>query len=206
MPYTTNADLPESVRSALPANAQAIFRHTVNSQMERGLSEERAFASAWAAVKRSYVKHDDGTWHKIDKAQGSLAIPIAKADDATQRVFGWASVAVAKDGTPVIDLEGDIVPIAELEEAMYAYVAESGEMVFEHGEDAPRGQLIEAIVFTEEKLAQMGIPAGTVPLGAWVGYYLPESEDYQRAKEGGRLMFSIEGSATREEVDDAAAP
>jgi cation transport regulator len=204
MPYNSNSDLPESVRTALPPAAQSIFRHTVNGQMERGLAEERAFASAWAAVKRSYVKDDDGTWRKITKSQTTLDLPILKADDATQRVFGWASVAVAKDGTPVIDLEGDIVPITELEEAMYDYVAESGEMVFEHGEEAPRGQLIEAIVFTEEKLTQMGIPAGTVPLGAWVGYYLPDSADYQRAKEGGRLMFSIEGSATREEVSTDA--
>jgi hypothetical protein len=37
-----------------------------------------------------------------------------------------------------------------------------------------------------------------------VGYYLPDSADYQRAKEGGRLMFSIEGSATREEVSSDA--
>jgi cation transport regulator ChaB len=204
MPYKTNAELPEAVQDVLPAAAQSVFRTVVNSQEERGLSTERAFASAWAALKnQGWERGQDGVWHKVAKSQVTLEIPIAKADDTHQRVFGWASVAVAKDGTPVIDLEGDEVPIAELEAAMYDYVAESGEMVFDHGEETPRGQLIEALVFTPEKLEKMGIPAGTVPLGAWVGYYLPDSADYQRAKDGGRLMFSLEGSAQREEVASA---
>jgi hypothetical protein len=182
-----------------------VWRTIYNNAAKQYPDEKKRIQTAWAGLKRAGWQQDaKGAWHKVAKSQGTLDLPIAKADDATQRIFGWASVAVRKDGTAVIDLEGDIVPIAELEEAMYDYVAESGEMVFDHGEEAPRGQLIEAIVFTEEKLAQMGIPAGTVPLGAWVGYYLPDSADYQRAKEGGRLMFSIEGSATREEVSSDA--
>lgn len=129
----------------------------------------------------------------------TLQIPITKSDDRRQRVYGWASVVRKADGEEVIDLQGDVIAIEELEDAMAAYVAESGELNFEHAGET-RGRLIEAMVFTPDKLAQMGIPAGTVPQGAWVGYHIPNLADYTGAKEGGLLMFSIEGSAVREEV------
>lgn len=200
MPYRSPAELPESVRAHLPPKAQRMFLHVVNTQEERGLSTERAFASAWAQIKQHYRRDEDtGMWQEIEKAQATMQIPITKADDARQLVFGWASVAVAKDGTPVIDLQGDVIAIEDLEEAMYDYVRESGALNFEHA-GATRGQLVEALVFTPDKLEKMGIPAGTVPLGAWVGYHLPDAADYRQAKAGGLLMFSIEGRGVREEV------
>ena len=58
----------------------------------------------------------------------------------------------------------------------------------------------DTLVFTPDKLDKMEIPAGTVPLGAWVGYHLPEAADYAKAKDGGLLMFSIEGQGVREAV------
>lgn len=140
----------------------------------------------------------------MERLKATMQIPITKADDARQMIFGWASVAVAKDGTPVIDLQGDVIAIEDLEEAMYAYVRESGELNFDHVGET-RGQLVEALVFTPDKLEKMGIPAGTVPLGAWVGYHLPDQADYARAKDGGLLMFSIEGRGVREDLNDAGA-
>lgn len=201
MPYASNAELPAAVRGALPAAAQSVFRTVVNSQEERGLSTERAFASAWSALKnQGWVKNEEtGKWHHVEKSQATWNIPITKADDARQLVFGWASVAVAKDGTPVIDAQGDVIAIEDLEAAMYAYVRESGALNFDHAGET-RGQLVEALVFTPDKLEKMGIPAGTVPLGAWVGYHLPDPADYRTATDGGLLMFSIEGRGVREEV------
>ena len=60
MPYRTNSDLPQSVRSHLPDHAQDIYREAFNHAFaayagEAG-HEERAHRIAWAAVKRSYVK------------------------------------------------------------------------------------------------------------------------------------------------------
>jgi len=129
----------------------------------------------------------------------SLSIPITKADDVTQCVFGWASIAVTKTGESLVDLQGDVIDIYDLEQAFYEYVKASGELNFHHT-GAIRGQLIEAMVFTPEKLTKMGIPPGMVPLGAWVGYHLPDRADYQQAREEGLLMFSIEGMAERVEV------
>ena len=60
MPYRTNADLPASVRSHLPSHAQDIYReafdHAFASHAGEVRQEEIAHRTAWAAVKRRYVK------------------------------------------------------------------------------------------------------------------------------------------------------
>lgn len=63
MPYSTNADLPESLQLSLPEHALAIFRAAFNNAYDSDASdprrEEAAHRIAWAAVKRSYVKIGD---------------------------------------------------------------------------------------------------------------------------------------------------
>jgi hypothetical protein len=126
-----------------------------------------------------------------------LEATITKAEDNAQRLFGWASIAVRKDGTPMLDLQGDVIDIEDLEEAFYEYVKDAGGLNFQH--DGPvRGQLIEAIVFTPDKLTALGLEPGSVPLGAWAGFYIPNTADYQLIKSLGFFMFSIEGTALRE--------
>jgi Putative phage serine protease XkdF len=126
-----------------------------------------------------------------------LEATITKAEDSAQRLFGWASIAVRKDGTPMLDLQGDVIDIEDLEEAFYEYVKDAGGLNFQH--DGPvRGQLIEAIVFTPDKLTALGLEPGSVPLGAWAGFYIPDAADYQLIKSLGFFMFSIEGTALRE--------
>jgi cation transport regulator len=74
MPYKTDADLPASVRDALPAHARDIYRAAFNSAWDeysdsgkrRGgeSREETAHKVAWAAVKEKYEKDDKtGKWH-----------------------------------------------------------------------------------------------------------------------------------------------
>ncbi len=63
MPYRTNAELPSPVRNHLPGHAQDIYREAFNhafaSHMGDLRQEEIAHRTAWAAVKRSYVKSGD---------------------------------------------------------------------------------------------------------------------------------------------------
>src|SRR5208282_2960463 len=63
MPYDVNADLPPSVRSHLPEQAQDIFREAFNhayaAHARDPRQEEAAFRIAWAAVKRAYEKVGD---------------------------------------------------------------------------------------------------------------------------------------------------
>jgi cation transport regulator len=65
MPYSTNRDLPPSVRSHLPAHAQDIYRqafnHAYRAHAGEADRERRGHLIAWAAVKRSYVR-DGETW------------------------------------------------------------------------------------------------------------------------------------------------
>lgn len=58
MPYSTNEDLPLSVRTHLPPHAQDIYREAFNHAHERynEADEGRIHRIAWAAVKRVYEK------------------------------------------------------------------------------------------------------------------------------------------------------
>lgn len=62
--------------------------------------------------------------------------------------------------------------------------------------------LVESVVFTEEKMRAMGIPAGTVPVGWWIGFRVLDEEVWEKVKDGTYLMFSIEGEAERVKADD----
>lgn len=63
MPYRSNEDLPLPVRHHLPPHAQDIYREAFNhafaSHSGDARQEEIAHRTAWAAVKRSYVKAGD---------------------------------------------------------------------------------------------------------------------------------------------------
>jgi cation transport regulator len=72
MPYDKRSDLPDGVRSNLPAHAQDIYLAAYNSAWDeyaepgarRGDAsrEETAHKVAWAAVKQRYEKDDVGDW------------------------------------------------------------------------------------------------------------------------------------------------
>jgi cation transport regulator len=72
MPYNNLSDLPDSVRDNLPKHAQEIYQAAYNSAWDeykepedrRGDAsrEETAHRVAWAAVKQSYEKNDQGKW------------------------------------------------------------------------------------------------------------------------------------------------
>lgn len=64
MPYEEIGHLPDSVREHLPKHAQEIFLAAFNSAESQYSEEERAFRTAWSAVKRDYEKGDDGDWHR----------------------------------------------------------------------------------------------------------------------------------------------
>jgi len=128
----------------------------------------------------------------------TFEIEFSKVDPELGIAFGFASVAVAVDGTLVEDLQGDILPPAELEQAVYDYVLHSREGDDMH-EGPPIGAIVESMVFTPEKLAALGLPAGCIPTRWWIGMkLLPEFAS--KVKAGDRKMFSMAGEADRVEV------
>ena len=134
------------------------------------------------------------------KGQGQY-FAIAKADEDRQMIFGWASVASLEDGNSIIDSDKDIIEIEELETAVYEYVLyfrDGGEMHKRRG----IGLLVESVVFTPDKQEAMGIPAGTIPSGWWIGLKITDNAVWEKVKDGTYNMFSIEGDAVRIPVDD----
>lgn len=124
---------------------------------------------------------------------------IMKSDDEKMLAFGWANVSMRVDGELIEDWQGDIIEPEELENAAYEYVRLYGD----GGEMHERGGvavLIESVVFTEEKMQAMGIPAGTLPVGWWIGFKVTDEDVWQKIKDGTYSMLSIEGEAERIEV------
>jgi len=127
-------------------------------------------------------------------------VDIKKADSEKMQAFGWASVSLVENGEQIEDWQEDMIDPEDLEEAAYQFVIfyrDGGEM-HERGGVAT---LIESIVFTEEKQAALGIPAGTLPVGWWIGFQITDPEVWEKVKSGEYPMFSIEGEAERVEVD-----
>lgn len=126
---------------------------------------------------------------------------VKKSNDDKRLAFGWASVAQEEDGGTLIDLSDDVIEPEVLENAAYNFVRfyrEGGEM-HERGGCA---ELVESVVFTPEKCKAMGIQEGTLPTGWWIGFYVTDDEVWEKVKSGEYPMFSIEGTAIREEVKE----
>lgn len=111
-------------------------------------------------------------------------------------VFGWASVAIRKQGDTVVDCYGDMIPPEELENAAYNFVLQTGEANFDHSGRVV-GRLVESLAVTKQKLKAMGLAEDALPQGLWVGFYIEQDEDWARVTQGNYQMFSIEGVADR---------
>ena len=126
-------------------------------------------------------------------------IEITETEPDKNLVFGWASVAVKKDGTQLSDLQGHSIDIGDLEDAAYNFTInyrKTGEM---HSPES-LGEMVESFVVTPEKLDQMGLARDALPLGWWVGFKVPP-EVFAKVKGGAYRMFSIQGKATLEPID-----
>ena len=127
---------------------------------------------------------------------------VKKTNNEKMQAFGWASVAIAENGETLERLAGrHHRALLELESAAYKFV----DLYREGGEMHERGgvaYLIESVVFTEEKMAAMGIPEGTLPVGWWIGFQVTDADVWEKVKDGTYSMFSIEGEAERVEVNN----
>jgi hypothetical protein len=124
---------------------------------------------------------------------------ISKADEEHRNLFGWAYVAVDKDGKTVIDKSGDFLDEPEeLEKTGYSFVVKARAADLDHT-NLKSATMIESMVFTPEKIEKMGIPPGIVPqLAWWVGFHFEDPKDWEIAKK--RPSFSIHGTGTRKSV------
>lgn len=145
-----------------------------------------------------------GVLKKSDEADVTWEGEFAKYDVAKRQAFGWASV-VELDGEPVLDLQGDFITADDLEDAAYGYVTKSrvgGDQHQRTADDQPvqAGHLIESIVFTDEKIAKMGLP-DSFPRGWWVGFQYEPGPTWDDIREGRKTGFSIHGRGKRVPVE-----
>jgi len=123
-------------------------------------------------------------------------------DDKNNLIFGWGYVAIEKDGKQVIDHSGEFVDeetLKDLEIATYGFNIGSRKSGFGH-KGLAKGYLAESMFFTKEKLKVLGLSEDALPQGAWLGVWFPDNEDYAKIKKMKSPMFSMEGSAIKEEV------
>lgn len=128
----------------------------------------------------------------------TIEIPISKVDESKNLVFGWANVSADK-GEQLIDLQGDQIDIEDLEQAAYEFNLHFRESGVNHTGDAI-GHVVESFVVTPEKLEKMGLPADSLPIGWWFGVYVEDDAVFEKVRKGELSMFSIQGTALREEV------
>ena len=139
------------------------------------------------------------TFNQVAGIRKRAALKVMKSDGDRHLVFGWANVAVRVDGEQIVDWQEDMIDTEDLEKAAYEYVADfgtSGEMHQRGGV----GRVVESIVFTKEKAEALGIPEGILPEGWWIGFHITDDEVWEKVKSGEYAMFSIAGTAIREEV------
>lgn len=91
MPYNTLDELPEPVREALPVEAQHVWMAIFNKAWYGDCNRDDSCASkiAWAGVKKTYSKGDDGKWQKIANKDViiSNAEKITRPHDAILQVL-----------------------------------------------------------------------------------------------------------------------
>lgn len=150
---------------------------------------------------------DNRIYESLGKADTELCSPpfnITKADEDKRLVFGWALVSADKDGNKLIDRQGDMVEPDDLEDGAYEYVLNFRDAGEEHiGTLRKKARMVESCVFTPEKMKAIGIPEGTIPVGWWIGFYVDDDTTWERIKSGKYKMFSIEGKAVREPIEDS---
>lgn len=139
----------------------------------------------------------------VKKTTGTVSgrFAIKKADEDKHLAFGWAYVSQDEGGNQTEDHSGDQLEPEELESAAYQFV----ELYREGGEMHERGGcavLVESMVFSKEKQQALGIPDGTLPVGWWIGFKVTDEDVWAKVKDGTYPMFSIEGTAVREEIEE----
>lgn len=195
--FTYNPDDPQS---KLQARQNAL---------KQGQSIEINKGSAIAEDVYASQNNTPGSQGSSDTGQSgqpgsSETFDIKKYYDDEQLVFGWASVAKDKDGNRPIEWQGDEIEMFEMEPAVYDFVLTQGITKEMHRVEKAKGQVVESVIFTKEKMAAMGIPEGTVPEGWWVGFKLADKDTFMKVKAGIYKMFSIEGKGIRTPIGGAS--
>jgi Putative phage serine protease XkdF len=126
----------------------------------------------------------------------ALTIPVIKSDVERQLVTGWASVSTDASGAPVVDSQGDMIPIEELERAAHEVFASGGKN--KGGDNHVRtgvADIVESMVIDTAKREALGFGPGAT--GWVVTLKVHDVGLWEQIKRGEKLELSIHGTAER---------
>jgi hypothetical protein len=154
-----------------------------------GVTNKEAFC-AWLTHKQT------GKWPS-EKSAFSLSLPVAKYDEATGKVTGWAALA-RHDGQPIIDHHGELILIEELEKAAHNLMLDGGTGKAGEMHDRRVGDIVESMIITKERMSALGYePTGEHTEGWAVTMQLKDETAKARVKSGELQEMSIHGAAQK---------
>jgi len=132
-------------------------------------------------------------------APGEPAAPLLlfKADDEQRLVYGWASVLTEK-GIPVIDRQGHVIEVEEMQAAIHDFMTNSRRSDGMHVIKGV-GQVVESVLFTKQLQDLLGINLNRE--GWFICVKVDNDEAWDHVKKGTLRAFSIGGSALLEPMD-----
>jgi cation transport regulator ChaB len=208
MPYSSNSELPDSVKNKIPSEeGRSLWRRVFNGALRSERGESYAFAVAYTALENAGYEQRDGKYQKLFKADLEKIEPtvevkidaeIKKSDDELRVVYGWASVVENADES-IVDWHDDVITVDDIVSAAHDYVTNSRKAKVMHNGGAI-GHVVESLVFTKEIQEALGISLNKV--GWFIGMKITDDEYYQKVKCGEYKMFSIGGMGQRMELDD----
>lgn len=159
---------------------------------------EQVVDAVQAALRTGDVESLDAALRDVTRSITSSshrpAAPIMKLDEEQRLVYGWALVTTER-GTPLIDLQRDVVDTVELQKSVHEFMDGPRDLGRMHT-DIGVGKVVESIVFSADVQKALGIDLGME--GWFVGVHVEDDATWQLAKTGRLRMFSIGGSGVRD--------
>lgn len=116
-------------------------------------------------------------------------------------VMGWASVVTDENGEPVVDSQGDIIPIEELEKAFYGLMANGGGKAGVNHMVEGVGPIVANFVISKKVREKFNFGPDKRE-GVIIAVYIEDDATLAQVKAGELPAFSISGEAERVEVVD----
>lgn len=201
--YSVVGDMPAFLRMGLSPETQEVVRAFANYLIyDDRVPPGEAEAKIQKALVAAGYNWTGARWDttNVRKSKPVASGVIVKTVEDKQLAFGWANVIKVGDKV-VLDRQKDFIDDDnEIEKAAYDYVLHSrdgGEMHLRTGV----ADLVESMVFTDEKIEKMGLPVGMIPNGWWVGFKFSDGDAWSEVKSGRYGGFSVHGTGVRTEVD-----
>lgn len=159
-----------------------------------GITNKKAFC-AWLTHEQT------GKWpaeKSIESGAFSLRLPVAKYDEQSGVVTGWAALSSA-DNKPLIDYHDELLLVSELEKAAHGLMLDGGAGKAGEMHETRVGDVVESMVLSKEKVAALlGIESKDVKQEGWaVSMKIRDEGARERVRSGERPELSIYGLAKK---------